>query len=130
MTSPPGPTAPQVAVIDGVNVDDVVAAVLGCAGVAGLDGGRFGEVTSYLPGRQVPGVIVRDESVLVQVRARWGVSAADLFRQIIAAVAPLAGRRWVEVVLGDIDDSPGGQPGAAFGVPQYGDVGARQSWGA
>ena len=107
MTSPPGPTVPQVAVIDGVNVDDVAAAVLGCAGVAGLDGGRFGEVTSYLPGRQVPGVVVRDESVLVQVRARWGVSAADLFFQIIAAVAPLAGRRWVEVVLGDIDDSPG-----------------------
>lgn len=60
MTSPPGPTVPQVAVIDGVNVDDVAAAVLGCARVAGLDGGQFGEVTSYLPGRQVPGVIVRD----------------------------------------------------------------------
>ncbi len=108
MTSPSGPAVPQVAVIDGVNVDAVAAAVLGCAGVAALDSGRFGEVTSYLPGRQVPGVIVRDQSVLVQVRSRWGVPAADLLFQIIAAVAPLAGHRRVEVVIGDIDDPPGG----------------------
>ena len=46
MTSPPGSAVPGAAVIDGVDVDAVAAAVLSCAGVAGLDGGRYGEVTS------------------------------------------------------------------------------------
>ena len=45
----PGP-----AVIDGIEVDAVAAAVAGCAGVSALDGGPFGEVASYLPGRKVP----------------------------------------------------------------------------
>jgi hypothetical protein len=37
------------AVIDGVDVDAVAAAVQGCTGVAALDGGPFGQVASYLP---------------------------------------------------------------------------------
>jgi hypothetical protein len=105
---PPGvPPAPlTAAVIDGIAVEAVVAAAAGCAGVSALDSGRFGEVASYLPGRQVPGVVVRPQSVLVQVRARWGVPAGDLLRQITAAVAPLTRGRRVEVVIGDIDDPP------------------------
>jgi len=99
------PPAPQTAaVIDGINVEAVAAAVLGCAGVCALDSGRFGEVASYLPGHRVPGVVVREESVLVQVRSRWGVPAADLLSQITGAVTPFAGGRRVEVVIGDIDD--------------------------
>ena len=100
------PHPPLASVIDGVDVGAVAAAVQGCAGVSGLDSGRFGEVESYLPGRRVPGVAVRDRSVLVGVRSRWGVRAADLFAQIASAVAPLIGRRWVEVAIGDIDDPP------------------------
>ena len=46
---------PGSAVIDGIDIDAVAAAVRGCAGVAGLDGGQFGEVASYLPGRKVAG---------------------------------------------------------------------------
>jgi hypothetical protein len=105
---PPG-TAPAqwaAAVIDGINVEAVATAAAGCAGVSALDSGRSGEVASYLPGRQVPGVIVRAESVLVQVRSRWGVPATDLLGQITAAVTPIAGDRRVEVVIGDIDDPP------------------------
>jgi len=100
------PHPPLVSVIDGVDAEAVAAAVQGCAGVSALDSGRFGEVASYLPGRRVPGVVVRDRSVLVGVRSRWGVRAADLFAQIASAVAPLIGRRWVEVTIGDIDDPP------------------------
>jgi hypothetical protein len=100
------PHPPLVSVIDGVDAEAVAAAVQGCAGVSALDSGRFGEVASYLPGRRVPGVVVRDRSVLVGVRSRWGVRAADLFAQIASAVAPLIGRRWVEVRIGDIDDPP------------------------
>jgi hypothetical protein len=100
------PGTPSAAVINGVDVEAVAAAVQGCAGVSALDSGQFGEVESYLPGRRVPGVVVRDCLVLVGVRSRWGVRAADLFAQIASAVAPLIGRRWVEVAIGDIDDPP------------------------
>lgn len=101
---PSVPPAP--AVIDGIDVEAVAAAVQGCAGVSGLDSGRFGEVASYLPGRQVPGVIVRRQSVLIRVRARWGLQAADLLSQITAAVTPVTRGRRVQVVVGDIDDPP------------------------
>jgi hypothetical protein len=106
MSTPHRPGTPSAALISGVDVGAVAAAVQGCAGVSALDSGRFGEVESYLPGRRVPGVVVRDWSVLVGVRSRWGVRAADLFAQIASAVAPLIGRRWVEVAIGDIDDPP------------------------
>jgi hypothetical protein len=104
---PPGtPPASSVAGVDGINVDAVAAAVQACPGVSGLDGGRFGDVTSYLPGRRVPGVAVRTDSVTVQVRSRWGVSAPDLLSQITAVLTPLIGARRVEVVVADIDEPP------------------------
>jgi hypothetical protein len=106
MTCPPGPAVPEAAVIDGVNVDAVAAAVLGCAGVAGLDGGRFGEVASYLPGRKVPGVVISGGRVTVQIRSRWGVPAPDLAVLVTAVLAPLTGSRPVDVVIADIDDPP------------------------
>ena len=107
MTSPPVPAVPDAAVIDGVNVDAVAAAVLGCAGVAGLDGGRFGEVASYLPGRKVQGVVVSGGRVTVQIRSRWAVPAPDLAALITAVLAPLTGSHPVDVVIADIDDPPG-----------------------
>jgi hypothetical protein len=107
MTSSLGSTVPQPAVIDCVNVDAVAAAVLGCAGVAGLDGGRFGEVTSYLPGRKVPGVMVSGGRVTVQIRSWWGVPAPDLAALVTKVLAPLTGRRPVDVMIADIDDPPG-----------------------
>jgi hypothetical protein len=123
MTASHPPGSSVAAVIDGVNVDAVAAAVQVCPGVSGLDGGRFGEVASYLPGRRVPGVVVRKDSVLVQIRARWGIPAADLLSQVTAVVTPLIGARLVEVVVADIDDPPALEgclppaPEAASGVP-------------
>ena len=107
MTSPPVPAVPDTAVIDGVNVDAVAAAVAGCTGVAGLDGGRFGEVASYLPGRKVQGVVVSGGRVTVQIRSRWAVPAPDLAALITAVLAPLTGSHPVDVVIADIDDPPG-----------------------
>ena len=86
--SMPGPV-----VIDGIDVDAVAAAVAGCAGVAALDGGPFGEVASYLPGRKVAGVVVGNGRVTVQVRSRWGILAADLAAGITAGLSSLPGRR-------------------------------------
>jgi hypothetical protein len=112
MTVPPPPAAlGPVTLVDGVDVDAVALAVQQCPGVSGLDGGRFGEVASYLPGRRVTGVVAGGGRVTVQVRSRWGIPAVGLAAQITAALAPLTGHP-VDVVIADIDD-----PGPAGGLP-------------
>jgi hypothetical protein len=102
--------APRAALVDGIDVDVVAAIVQGCTGVSALDGGPFGEVASYLPGRTVPGVAVDADRIRVQVRSEWGVPAADVAALITAALAPLAGQRPVDVAIADIDDPPASQP--------------------
>jgi len=114
----PGP-----AMIDGIDVDAVAAAVAGCAGVAALDGGPFGEVVSYLPGRKVAGVVSGHGRVTVQVRSRWGVPAADLAARITAVLAPLTGYRPVDVVIADIDDPPATPPAGGPAGPPWPDPG-------
>jgi len=94
------------AIIDGVDVDAVAAAVHACAGVSGLYGGRYGEATTYLPGRAVRGVVVGGGRVRVQVRSAWGVEAPALAAAITAALAPLTGNRPVDLAIADIDDPP------------------------
>ena len=94
------------AIVYGVDVDAVADAVQACPGVSGLHGGRYGEVTTYLPGRAVRGVVIDGGRVRVQVRSGWGVEAPALAAAITAAVAPLAGRRAVDVAIADIDDPP------------------------
>ena len=84
------------AVVDGVDVDGVAAAVRACPGVEALRGGGPGEVATYLPGRRIVGVQVTPAGLVVAVRGRWGVPAA--------ALAP--GRR-VEVRLVELADPPG-----------------------
>jgi hypothetical protein len=107
MSSAPVSDMPGPAFIHGVDVDAVAAAVQACAGVAGLDGGRFGEVVSYLPGRTLPGVVVSDSRVKVQVRSRWGIPVPQLAALIITVLAPLTRGKTVDVVVADIDDPPG-----------------------
>jgi hypothetical protein len=112
---------PRAALVDGIDIDAVAAIVRGCAGVSALDGGPFGEVTSYLPGRTVPGVAVDDNRIRVQVRSKWGVPASDVAALITAALAPLAGPRAVDVAIADIDDPPVDLPvqmPAGTGVPR------------
>ena len=100
------PHVPGAAQLDSTEIDAVAAVVRGCAGVSALVGGPFGEVTSYLPGRVVPGVAVDDTRVRVRVRSEWGVRATMLAALISAALAPLAGSRPVDVTIADIDDPP------------------------
>jgi len=101
---------PRATLVDGIDVDADAAIVRGCAGVSALDGGPFGEVASYLPGRTIPGVAVGDNRIRVQVRSNWGVPAADVAALITAALAPLAGPRPVDVAIADIDDPPATRP--------------------
>jgi hypothetical protein len=106
MTLPASGITPRTAIVDGVDVDAVVVVVQSCAGVAGLDGGQFGEVATYLPGRTVEGVVVSDGRIRVQVRSKWGIEVPSLATQITTALAPFTGPRPVDVVIGDIDDPP------------------------
>ena len=127
MTVPPGGSVTGSAVIDGIDVDAVAAAVRECAGVSGLDGGQFGEVASYLPGRKVEGIMVGGGRVTVQIRSQWAVPAPALADLVTAVLAPLTGCRPVDVVIADIDDPPRvplpraraarGRPQAAPGLP-------------
>jgi hypothetical protein len=94
------------AIIEGIDVDAVAAAVQACPGVSGLHGGRYGEVTTYLPGRAVRGVVVGGGRIRVQVRSAWGTKAPSLAAVITAALGPLTGNRPVDVAIADIDDPP------------------------
>ena len=120
MTVPPPAGTPDAAVIDGINVDAVAAAVRGCPGVSGLDGGQFSPVASYLPGRVVEGVEVSGGRVTVQIRAQWAVPVPELAARITMVLAPLTGNRPVDVVINDIDDPPARPAGPAappLGLP-------------
>jgi hypothetical protein len=111
MTGPfPVTAATGPAVVDGVDVDAVATAVRGCAGVDDLCSGAWGGVVSYLPGRQVPGVRVTADQVVVSVRGRWGVPVAELASQIRLAVASLAGLRRIDVIVADVADRPAVDP--------------------
>lgn len=94
-------------------VETLAAAVLATPGVAGLHGGRFGEVGTYLPGRRVVGVRLDagrgpgdrpgrgtvEVHVVVEPSSLPGVG--DVVRR---AVRPLVGDRVVDVVVADVHD--------------------------
>jgi hypothetical protein len=103
MTIPFNASTPSQAVIEGVDVDRVAAAVLGCPGVAALDGGQFGEVATYLPRRTLPGVLIRDGRVTIRIRAEW-VPAPQLAALITTTLMPLTSNRPVDVVIADIEE--------------------------
>jgi hypothetical protein len=90
------------AVVDGVDLDAVAAAARGCAAVDDLCPGPWGGVVSYLPGREVAGVRVASDHVVISVRGRWGVPVSELAAQVRAAVTGLTGPRRVDVVVADL----------------------------
>jgi hypothetical protein len=94
-----------VAVVDGVDLDAVAAAVIGCGGVDDLHSGPWGGAVSYLPGRQVTGVRVASDHVLISVRGRWGVPVTELAHQVRAAVAALVAPRRVDILVAEVSDA-------------------------
>ncbi len=103
-------TQPAPAVVDGVDLDAVAAAVRGCPAIDDLSPGPWGGVVSYLPGRQVAGVRVASDHVLISVRGRWGVPVAEMARQVRTAVAGLVGPRRVDLEVADLAGAPGEAP--------------------
>jgi hypothetical protein len=106
-----------------VDPDLVAAAVLAVPHVAGLSGGRLGEIATYLPGRRVEGVRIRPGQVEVHVVARYGPTMAEVGAAVHAAVVGAAGPG--EVVVG-IDDLALPLPGDGATAPGPADVHAPQ----
>ncbi len=88
------------------------AAALAVPGVAGLHGGEFGTVATYLPGRRVTGIRIDDDTCAVHVTVRY---PADLFataegiRAAVRAVVAVP----VDVTIEDLADSPDGADSTA-----------------
>jgi hypothetical protein len=109
----------QTAVVDGIDVDAVAAAVQGCPAVDDLDGGALGGVATYLPGRRVPGIRIGADRVEVHVRAVWDQPVSLVAGQIRQALADLVGDRAVDIMLTDI-----AVPGQAQPLSDVGPTGA------
>jgi hypothetical protein len=84
----------------------IAGRVASCPDVAGLSGGPFGTVATYLPGRSVSGVAVRDDQVEIHVVARHGRPLPEIGAAVREAVGDLAGPRRVDVTIADIVTPP------------------------
>lgn len=91
--------------------DLVAAAVMSVPGVAGLHTGSFGEVATYLPGRRVNGVRLRQETTEVHVTLVYGVPVLETAEKIRLAVTALVATA-VEVSIEDIVPAATLDPGS------------------
>lgn len=89
---------------------------------------RGAGVVSYLPGRQVAGVRVASDHVVISVRGRWGVPVNELASQVRAAVRPLVAPRRVDIVVADLT-GPAAEASGRGGLPAAGAPGDEvSSW--
>lgn len=79
----------------------IAAAVQAVPGVAGLHGGAFGEIATYLPGSQLAGVRLTGDRVQIHLTALAGYPVHDLADAVRGAVRPLTGQP-VDVTIEDI----------------------------
>jgi len=90
-----------------VDPEAVAAAVLRIPSVRGLFPGGAVEIATYLPGKRVPGVRVREDEIEVHVVARWGASLPEVAEEVKRSVAPIAGRLPVAVHVDDVETPQG-----------------------
>lgn len=83
-------------------VDLIATAVRACPAVAALHGGRFGQATTYLPGRRVSGVALAPTEIVVGVVGRYPTPVAELAGQVRAAVGLLVPGMPVTVNVEDL----------------------------
>jgi uncharacterized alkaline shock family protein YloU len=87
--------------LEPATAEDIARAVSDCPSVARLSPGVMGEVATYLAGRRVVGVRLR-EAIEVHVVARYGVTVEHLATEVRAAVAALVALP-VDVYVDDVD---------------------------
>lgn len=101
---------------DGVSIETdaerVAAAVTRCSTVARLSGGMVGEVATYLPGRRIPGVVIRQSpsgpEVSVHVVGKYGPTMSEISREVGAAVHSVLPEHRVHISIDDLDVVDGG----------------------
>ena len=98
MTTPDDLVSAGLAVLAG----RVMQAAASCPAVAGLSGGPYGTVATYLPGRTVLGVAVRAGEIEVCVTAWYGLPLAAAAQQVRDAVTAAVPGRTVNVIIGDV----------------------------
>lgn len=86
-----------------VDAESVAASVLESRSVVDLFSGDAVEVATYLPGKRVKGVRVRENEIEVHVVARWGSSMAAVADEIRRSVEPVAGGLPVSVFIDDVN---------------------------
>lgn len=88
---------------DGATADAVAAAALDVPCVVRLASDGPAQVATYLPGRRVAGVALREDSCEVAVVLRIdGRPLPELADEVRRAVVPHVGDRAVDVVIADI----------------------------
>ena len=97
-----------------IDADRIATAVQAGRHIAGLDGGRYGEIATYLPGRRVSGVRIRSDSVTVGVVGRYPATTTEIDACVRAAVGPLD--RPLHVHIGDIHISRSSGPAVVAGL--------------
>lgn len=99
MSSTPAPAADTTR--EAEPADRVAAAVRAVPGVVDLHGGVLGEVGTYLPGRRVAGIRLREPGADVHVTLAWGTDVAATTTAIRAAVVAEVGAP-VDVTVEDV----------------------------
>jgi hypothetical protein len=94
-------------------VDLIAEAVLEVPGVHELHAGIMGEVATYLPGRRLNGLRVRDDGCEVHVVVGYGADIAETAEQVRTAVRSFVSGP-VDVTIEDVA-APGAQLGADQG---------------
>ncbi len=84
--------------------DAIAAAVRAHPAVADLDGGPFGTIACYLPGRRVVGVRAGKpgEPVEVSVVARLGTPLPRLATELRRLITAVTGSRVIDLTINDV----------------------------
>ena len=102
-TAGAGPTEPSEPAKPADLADVIAAAARSVPGVADLHTGAFGEAATYLPGRRVNGVQIRDDVTEVHLTLTWGapvLATADEVRRVVSALVTTRVDITVEDVVG------------------------------
>jgi uncharacterized alkaline shock family protein YloU len=99
-------TVPDLDAAQPTEADLVAQAARSVPGVHDLHGGVVGEVATYLPGRRVTGVRLRDEGCAVHVVLDWDADIAGTAERVRAAVRSLVSGP-VDVTVEDVAPPPG-----------------------
>ena len=105
MTSTPTPAPGDGSAARAVLADEVAAAVLAVPGVHSLHPGQFGEAATYLPGRRVEGVQLRESATHVHVVLDWSANipaTAERIREVVQHHVSTP----VDVTVHDVVESP------------------------